>query len=288
MIEPNFHLNRTFFAEPIEYESIFLLQIGRMFCNSTTVIDSHIHTNLYELTIVTDGKAIISTNDIPTSVKKGDIYLSYPGDIHKIESDKNEPLKYDFFAFRLNDSDFKNDFERIAQDYSLPSTRVFHDDRIRALIGNAIGELDSSYKYRNEVLNSVFRQIMIYVIRGFENIKPSKNRTNATRSELLCHRLMNYIDTHVYSMKTLTELANVMGYSYGYLSTLFKKTTGESLSAYYHNKRLELARLLILENRLSITEIAETLGYASLYVFSRAFTARYGVSPRRYRSSGMN
>lgn len=285
MIEPNFHLNRTYFAEPIEFESIFLLQIGRMFCNSTTVIDSHIHTNLYELTIVTDGKAIISTNDIPTSVKKGDIYLSYPGDIHKIESDKNEPLKYDFFAFRLNDSDFKNDFERIAQDYSLPSTRVFHDDRIRALIGNAIGELDSSYKYRNEVLNSVFRQIMIYVIRGFENIKPSKNRTNATRSELLCHRLMNYIDTHIYSLKNLDELTETTGYSYGYLSSVFKKTTQNTLSDYFRERRLDAARLLLIENKLTITEISELLNYTSVYAFSKAFKEYYKKSPQIFKTA---
>ena len=282
MNESNFHLNRTFFANPIKFESISLLQIGRMFCKSTTVIDSHIHTNLYELTIVTDGKAIISTNDVPTLVKKGDIYLSYPGDIHKIESDKNEPLKYDFFAFRLNNEEFQSAFETIAQDYALPNTRLFHDDRIRTLIGNAIIELDTESRYKDELLNSIFKQIMIYVIRGFENIKPKINNTNTSRVELLCQRLMNYIDTHIYSLKNLDELCEVFDYSYGYLSAIYKKTTSNTLSGYFLEKRLDSARLLLLENRLTITEISELLNYTSVYSFSKAFKEYYGLSPKNY------
>ena len=288
MNKADFHLNRVFFESPLEFESILLLQIGRMFCKNDTLIDSHIHTNLYELTIVTDGKAVISTNDVPTPVKKGDIYLSYSGDIHKIESDKVEPLKYDFFAFRLNNEEFKEAFENIAKDYSLPNTRLFHDERIRALIGNAITELDSDGRYKNELLNSVFNQIMIYVIRGFENIKPKKNSANTSRAELLCQRLMNYIDTHIYSLKNLDGLCDVFDYSYGYLSAIYKKTTNNTLSGYFHEKRLDSARLLLLENRLTITEISELLNYTSVYSFSKAFKEYYGLSPKNYISQKAN
>jgi len=282
MNEPNYHLDKGYFHHPLEFRSIFLLQIGRMFCKSTTKIEPHIHSNLYELTIVTDGKAVISTNGVPTYVKKGDIYLSYPGDVHQIESDRDEPLKYDFFAFRLNDEKFKEDFESIAQDYSLPSTRLFHDDRIRSLIRNAITELDSDDNYSTEILNSVFCQIIIYVIRGFKNIGPQKNLSNFTRAELLCHRLMNYIDTHIYSMKNLNELSALTEYSYGYLSSLFKRTTQLSLSDYFREKRLDAARLLLLDGKFSATEISELLNYSSVYAFSKAFKEHFGTSPKNY------
>jgi len=82
---------------------------------------------------------------------------------------------------------------------------------------------------------------------------------------------------------TLEELSEATGYSYGYLSDLFRKTTGNSLSGYYHAKKLEAARLLLLENKLQVTEIAEMLNYASVYAFSKAFHRQYGVSPRQYR-----
>lgn len=280
---PNFHLDRTYFATPRKFTNFHLLQIGRMFCKNDTVIESHIHTNLYELTIVTDGEAVIYTNDIPTRVQKGDIYLSYPGDIHRIESDKINPLKYDFFAFRLNDSIFTNDFDTITQDYSSPTTRVFHNNEVRYLIGNAIAEIDSDEQYSEHLLDSVFNQILIYVIRGFREIKPRKNRSNATRNELLCYRLMNYIDTHIYTMKNLDELSAVTDYSYGYLSALFKETTGGTLSGYFRDKKLDAARLLLLEGKLNVTEISELLNYSSVYAFSKAFKEQYGASPKNYK-----
>ncbi|MBQ4118931.1 MAG: helix-turn-helix transcriptional regulator [Clostridia bacterium] len=279
----DFHLSHAYFSNPLKFDSILLLQIGRMFCKGDTVIEPHIHTNLYELTIVTDGKAVISTNDVPTQVKKGDIYLSHPGDIHKIESDRDEPLKYDFFAFRLNNQEFTEAFQKIAQDYALPNTRLFHDDRIRSLIGNAITELDSDDRYKDELLNLLFKQIMIYVIRGFENITPKKNSAYARKSELLCQRLMNYIDTHIYSIKNLEEICPVFNYSYGYLSSVYKKTTSNTLFDYFHGKRLEAARFLLMENRLSITEISELLNYTSVYSFSKAFKEYYGLSPKNYK-----
>lgn len=279
---PHFHLNRTYFTSPRKFTNLHLLQIGRMFCQSATVIEPHIHTNLYELTIVTDGEATIYTNDIPTKVQKGDIYLSFPGDIHKIESDKANPLKYDFFAFRLINSVFSSDFDTIAQDYSSPTTRVFHNNEVRYLIGNAIAEIDSDEQYSEDMLNSVFNQILIYVIRGLREIKPRKSRSNATRNELLCYRLMNYIDTHIYTMKNLDELSAVTDYSYGYLSALFKETTSGTLSDYFKEKKLDAARLLLIEGRMTVTEISELLNYSSVYAFSKAFKEQYGISPKNY------
>ena len=282
MNSPNFHLNKVYFSNPLEFESISLLQIGRMFCKSDTIIDSHIHRDLYELTIVTNGKATISTNDVPTDVEKGDIYLSCPGDVHKIVSDQEEPLKYDFFAFKINNADFRKAFETITQDYSLPNTRLFHDDRIRYLIGNAITELDSNDYYQSELLDSIFSQIIIYVIRGFQSIKPKKNNANTSREELLCQRLMNYIDTHIYSLKNLDELCSIFDYSYGYLSAIYKKTTNNTLSSYFHQKRLDAAKLLLLEKNISVTEISELLNYTSVYSFSKAFKEYYGLAPKKY------
>ena len=283
MIYSDFHLNKSWFDKPLDFDCISLIQIGRMFCKSTTVIDSHIHADLYELTIVTDGKAMIYTNNIATSVKKGDIYLSLPGDIHKIESNINSPLKYDFFAFRINNTNFKREFETISREYAMPATRVFEDKQIGLLVSNIITELEFEDKYASELLDSVFKQILIYVIRGFKRIKPKNNHTNLSQNELLCFKLMNYIDTHVYYIKNLNELCEVAGLSYGYLSTIFKKTTHSSLSEYYRTKKLDSARFLLQEQKLSITEISELLNYTSVYAFSKAFKNHYGLSPKKFR-----
>ena len=72
-------------------------------------------------------------------------------------------------------------------------------------------------------------------------------------------------------------------HNYSYLSSLFRKVTSGTLSDYYRNSRLETARLLILEDQLNISQIADLLHYSSIYTFSRAFKDQYGLSPEQYR-----
>lgn len=281
----HFHLNKIF-TEPLEFEDLYVAQIGRLYSKSTTAIEPHTHTDLFELTVVTEGRGVITTNGVAVQVQQGDIYLSQPRDIHQIETHPEQLLKYDFFAFSLKEGLFRDAFVRIARDYHAPTARVFRDERIRPLIGNAIAELNAQGPFSDELLSALFRQIVIYVVRGFQETVPPPASDNVTHAEILCYRLMNYIDTHLYSLKSLEELSAVNDYSYGYLSALFKKTTSQTLSHYYHRKRLDAARHLLQENKLTVTEIAEILNYASVYAFSKAFRKQFGVSPREYQKNG--
>lgn len=283
----NFHINKIFLPNDKTFGRICLRQIGRLYCKGNTEISEHIQPpNLYELTVVTDGFGEIYTNGTATKVQRGDIYLSFPLDAHKITSDKQKPLKYDFFAFTINDGDFKDELKRIANEYHSPLSRVIKDERIKPLIANAIIEIDGSNYQSFELLTALFNQIIIYTLRAFQSLTPKSTISqNATQNEILCYNLMNYIDTHIHSLKNLSDLSKITDYSYGYLSTVFKKTTSNSLLSYYQNKKLDVARLLILENELTITEISEMLNYSSVYAFSKAFTKHYGVSPRNYRNN---
>lgn len=158
---------------------------------------------------------------------------------------------------------------------------MIHDERIRPLISNAIAELSEENAYKDEILTALFRQILIYTARGFQNIKPT-GFADVSHAEAICYRLMNYIDTHIYTMKNLHELAALTDYSYGYLSALFKNTTANTLASYFQEKKLDTARQLLLENKLTVTGIAELLNYSSVYAFSKAFRNHYGASPKTY------
>lgn len=280
-MQNNFHINKSFFREPLRFDDLQVLQIGRMFCNSTTEIDTHVHLDFYELTVVTDGEGKIYANGVATQVKKGDIFLSLPCDAHRIQTDPKKLLKFDFFAFKVKEGCFAETFELLSQNYGSPHSRVLHDDRIRPLISNAIAELDEDDPYKETLLTSLFHQILIYTARGFQQMKPH-SYSGVSQHQALCYKLMNYIDTHIYTMKNLNELSEFTGYSYGYLSALFKKTTSNTLSDYFQEKKLDTARLLLLEDNLGVTEISDMLNYASVYAFSKAFRNFYGASPTNY------
>jgi len=66
-------------------------------------VGQHPHLNWFEFTSVSKGCGTVVTNGIESKVKKGDIFLSFPCDIHNIISSKSDPLEYDFIAFYCDD-----------------------------------------------------------------------------------------------------------------------------------------------------------------------------------------
>ena len=58
-----YHLDKHYLADPRPFGSCLLFQLGRLWCTEETVVAKHAHINWFELTIVTEGKGIVSTGD---------------------------------------------------------------------------------------------------------------------------------------------------------------------------------------------------------------------------------
>lgn len=81
----------------------------------------------------------------------------------------------------------------------------------------------------------------------------------------------------------LDSLAARAGVSVQHFGRTYRALFGESPIAYQLRLRLEHAAWLLRDVERSISAIADDVGYADLYQFSRAFARRYGCSPRRWR-----
>lgn len=278
-----YHIHKTYFGalgSPREYGDMRLVQIGRMYCSEDTVIERHSQLDCVELTIVRDGRGRILTNDVATEVATGDIYVSFPGDLHEIISDKEELLKFDFISLDTASAELRGELDSVMLDFHSPDKRVIRDEDITEIVARAIAEEDSGEPYSALVMESMLREILIYVLRDFAALSTKGRHTpSPDDAELFCYRIMNYIDSHIYSMESLSELSELTNYNYNYLSNFFKEVTGYTLMNYYRRRRLETAKQLLSENTLSITRIARLLGYSSVYTFSRAYKEYFGENP---------
>jgi AraC-like DNA-binding protein len=81
----------------------------------------------------------------------------------------------------------------------------------------------------------------------------------------------------------LPVLAKHLGISETQLKSGFKSMNGTTVLQYCINKRIDAARLLLNENRHSISEISDIVGYQDHSAFSRAFRRLSGCSPREWR-----
>ena len=69
-----------------------------------------------------------------------------------------------------------------------------------------------------------------------------------------------------------------------YISFLFHKESGQALTTYIQNERIELAKKLLASSTKSIQEVTEQCGFSSTSYFHKQFKRVTGMTPQQYRS----
>lgn len=87
---------------------------------------------------------------------------------------------------------------------------------------------------------------------------------------------------------TVEQLASEFGISTSYLSRLFKKEVGVSVSTYVKNKKIEVAKDLLKFSDYSMIEIANHLSFSSQSHFIQQFKEVVGITPKKYRDMHHN
>lgn len=94
---------------------------------------------------------------------------------------------------------------------------------------------------------------------------------------------LQYVKEHYYEDLTLEKIASVVFLNPVYFSQLFKQKTGQGYKEYVTSLRLEQAKLLLVNSKLKVAEIAERIGYQDMRHFTQMFRKRFLVTPTEYR-----
>ncbi len=92
-----------------------------------------------------------------------------------------------------------------------------------------------------------------------------------------------YIYAHIKERITIEDLSREYGVSTSYLSRLFKKETGISVSSYIRDQKIGIAKNLLRFSEYSIVEIAERLSFSDQSHFIQQFRESVGMTPKKYR-----
>lgn len=84
---------------------------------------------------------------------------------------------------------------------------------------------------------------------------------------------------------SLTALARQQNLSTAYLSTLFKKETGKTVSEYIREKRMQHAAHLLISTHLQVQTVALYCGILDVQYFSKVFKKQMGMTPKEYREA---
>jgi AraC-like DNA-binding protein len=96
-----------------------------------------------------------------------------------------------------------------------------------------------------------------------------------------------FIDTHYNEAIGLTEIAKTFGYTPSYLTSLVRRLTGKTLYQWIVQRRMFAARCLLLETNLSVTEVADRVGYPDTGHFIKHFRQIHGQPPKQFKTQNL-
>jgi len=119
---------------------------------------------------------------------------------------------------------------------------------------------------------------------GFERIDDRKARIIENIKNKIIH-LIHHSDRINLKVNWSTLLADEAHYDYGYLSTLFSSLEGLTLEQYIIRQKIERVKELLFYDELSLSEIADRLGYSSVAHLSGQFKKITGLTPSELKKS---
>ena len=278
------HFDNCFGSSPWILEQIKLYQVGE--CYARTGFETSEHTQRCdEITYIISGEAIVTINGVEYTARTGDLFFNPKDSVHNIVTSEENPVRYFYLGYQLLDS--HHQYERWKSvDTFLAKLQcpVCHNAfNMTHLFSDLLGEFQQSFCERDKLIELSLLQIILYTYKYFScgQQKPAIYENRIPDKQELVYKITNYIDNNVSRIRNLTDVSDYIGFSYSYTSQIFSNVMGMSLKTYYQNKRFEEAEKL-LQSGLSVTQIAEVLGFDSIHSFSRAFKAQFGASPQNY------
>ncbi len=147
-----------------------------------------------------------------------------------------------------------------------------------------IDDLSSRYAVKTEQLNSIdlVENLMTDMFMSYCRLV-KKHSTKPYSS--IVQKTIAIIDYDPSANLTLSALASSQNISAGYLSAVFKKETGKTLTDYVLDKRMALAVRLLNTSKLQIQTVAVHCGIMDVQYFSKLFKKKTGKTPKEYRES---
>lgn len=137
-------------------------------------------------------------------------------------------------------------------------------------------EFVNTKNFDSTMLGLLMHQVLIHIVRRIAQGHGQK-RTG------LVDRVIDYIQQNYAATLSNEEIGKHFSYHPNYINRIIQKHTGQSLHQYVLSYRVAKALELLQTSGLSVTEVAEKVGFSSIKHFSQTFKSIYGYSPIHFR-----
>ncbi|MBQ8309457.1 MAG: AraC family transcriptional regulator [Clostridia bacterium] len=235
----------------------------------------HLHHEL-EMICLLEGSVVAYADSVRCEIHAGDIFLSFPNQIHYYEGDPFE--RHVGFIFK------PDLIPEMMETFTmgLPQSPVIrgaaNDPRVRTLIDSLFGTYDrEDYPHISELRRGYLLALCAELLPRMTIVKLPVGDSESLRAIVsFCSR--NYAEN--LSLSLLEEKLHLNKF---YISHLLSGKLGLHFNDYVNSLRVSEACRYLSNSDYSITEIGSRVGFNTPRTFNRAFIKQMGVSPTEYR-----
>ncbi|HEM6085988.1 TPA: AraC family transcriptional regulator [Streptococcus suis] len=232
----------------------------------------------YVLHFITNGKGKISINGETTELTAGDIFVLPKNQSIFYQADENTPWTYTWVGFSGSRAETILSQTRLLEKYFLHSH--LESEILKKMIDINQTEVQSLPMITELILIGHLNQLLAALIQEFPN---DSLKEASTLAKTYVHHAIKIIHSQYNSPVKVSAIAEKLALSRSYLYKIFKQETGYSIKDYIVQVKMNHACQLLANPDLSITEIANSVGYQDPLTFSSAFKNQYHQSPSDYR-----
>ena len=240
----------------------------------------HAHNHM-ELFYIVGGRGQFMIEDQYYPVSANNLVIINPNVSHTEVSVNSLPLEYlvlGIEGIELNATETANEKFSIL-DHA-------ESAEISSCIRNIIREMELKNAGYEDVCQAFMEILLIRLMRTTALSVPEEPPVVTGHRQ--CAAVRRYIDLHFKESLTLDQLAEEGRMNKYYLSHTFKREYGVSPINYMISKRIDESKYLLAETDLSMSQIAQLLGFSSLSYFSQVFRKSQAITPMEYRQSTKN
>ena len=246
----------------------------------------------FEIIYVRSGFLTVSISGESYIGKTGEAFVVSPGNLHLMGSQSGTvdyytflfPLKY--ISFRTDDMLDEKLLEPLNSGHLMICPRV--NDTAKELCEQLIEIYEAKNDESESKITTQVRTKIILLQFILEMWKKGFVIENDTSGRNIVEKeMVSYIQQNFTGKISLKEFGEQFHLSEKYISRYFKEHFHITLSQYITYLRLENAKQLLQDTDLSVTETAMQSGYQNVSYFIRSFKKAYGISPLKYRNSGI-
>ncbi len=247
---------------------------GVSYCDGNYRIE-RTHSDITVIEYVLEGRGTVHVDGHRFYPQAGDVYLLHRGSDHWYTADAQEPWVKVWCNVGGPLVDALIAYYGLSNVYHVPG--FGNGDCLKRLLEAARRNQSDRSALLGEaalLLHELIIELSAFVHR---DVRPEQDEAE---------RLRTFLDGKLYDKLTMEDISRQIYRSPSQATRIFRKAFGVTPYHYLLERRLETAKLLLINSSLPIRTIASQLCFADEHYFSNRFKASVGQSPRQYRNRG--